>query len=71
MNGVNVTYLKDDARAPFIINDAKSVELRNLKASRMTGVPSFILNDVSDFSIRESYPLEDLRLPSAKQRTIN
>jgi polygalacturonase len=71
MNGVNVTYLKDDARAPFIISDAKSIDLRNIKASRANGVPSFILNDVSDFSIRESYPLEDLRLPSVKQRTIN
>jgi polygalacturonase len=71
MNDVNVTYLKDDARAPFIVSDAKSVELRNIKASHLTGVPSLILNDVSDFSIRDSYPLEDLRLPSAKQRTIN
>src|ERR1041385_2624708 len=71
LNGVSVAYLKDDARAPFIISDAKSIEFRNLKAAHTTGVPSFILNDVSDFSIRDSYPLEDLRLPSAKQRTIN
>src|SRR5204862_2699472 len=37
MNGVNVSYLKDDARAPFIISDTKSVEFRNLKAQRVSG----------------------------------
>ena len=71
MNGVNVTYLKDDARAPFIINDGKSIDLRNIKAARANGIPTFILNDVENFSIHDSYPLEDLRLPSAKQRIVN
>jgi polygalacturonase len=71
MNGISVSYLKDDARAPFIINDGKSIELRNLKVSRGTGVPAFILNDIENFSLRDSYPLEDLRLPSARQRNIN
>jgi len=70
MNAVNLTWLKEDVRAPFIINDAKSIELRNLKAAR-TGGPLFILKDIENFSIRDSYPIEDLRLPSAKQRTIN
>ena len=31
----------------------------------------FILKDIENFSIRDSYPIEDLRLPNAKQRTIN
>jgi len=71
MNGVSVTYLKDDARAPFIINDGKSIELRNIKAAHGAGVPTFILNDIENFSVSDSHPLDDLRLPSAKQRTIN
>jgi len=71
MNAVNLTYLKEDARAPFIINDGKSIELRNLKAGRATGGPMFILKDIENFSLRDSYPLEDLRLPAAKQHTIN
>ena len=71
MSGVSVNYLKDDARAPFIINDGKSIDLRNLKAAHAAGVPTFVLNDVENFSIRDSYPLEDLRLPSARERTIN
>ena len=71
MNDVSVTYLKEDARSPFIINDGKSIELRNIKAAHGAGVPVFILNDIENFSVRDSYPLDDLRLPSIKQRTIN
>ncbi len=71
MNGVSVMTLKDDARPPFIISDGDSIELRNVKARGVLGGPTFILKDIERFSIHDSYPLEDLRLPSAKQRTIN
>lgn len=71
MNGVSVTYQKEDARAPFIINDGKAIEMRNVKAMHANGTPTFVLSDIENFSIRDSYPLEDLRLPSAKQRTVN
>jgi polygalacturonase len=70
MNSVSVSYLKDDARAPFIINDGKSINLRNLKVMRAAGIPALILNDIENFSIRDSYPIEDLRL-TAKQRNVN
>ena len=62
MSDVGVSYLKDDARPPFILSDAKLVDLRNLKAQHAAGVPSFILKDVEDFSIQQSYPLRDVRL---------
>ena len=71
LNGVHISYLKDDARAPFVINDGKAIELRNVKAAHANGIPTFMLKDIENFSIHDSYPLEDLRLPSAKQRTVN
>jgi polygalacturonase len=71
MNAINLTWLKEDARAPFIINDGKSLELRNLKAARANGGPMFILKDIENFSIRDSYPLEDLRLGKVKQQNVN
>lgn len=71
VSGVNVSYLKDDARAPFMISDAKNVEFRNLKAQRGSAVPAFILKDVNYFSIHDSYPLTDVRLPSVKQQVLN
>jgi polygalacturonase len=71
LTGVSLSSLKDDARPPFIINDGKAIELRNIKAAHASGIPTFSLRDIENFSIQDSYPLENLRLPSAKQRTIN
>jgi len=70
LNGVNVSYLKEDARAPFIITDGQSIELRNIKAAHGAGAPTFILNEIENFSLRDSYPLMDMRLPGAKQQII-
>src|SRR5262245_8147360 len=62
MNGVAVSYLQDDARAPFVLSDAKSVDLRDIKAQHGSGVPTFILKDVADFSLQHSWPLSNVRI---------
>jgi len=62
MTGVSVSYLKDELRAPFILADAKSVELRNIKAPHGPDIPSFILKNVEDFALQQSWPLTDMRL---------
>ena len=71
MNGINISYLKDDVRPPFILADAISVDLRNVKVQHAVGVPTFVLKEVNDFSLRDSYPIGDLRLPKVKQQTVN
>lgn len=70
MKNVKVSYLKDDARAPFIFSDAKSVDLRDITASHAAGVPSFILKNVEDFSIQHSWPLGDVRLGKVLRRQL-
>jgi len=68
MNGVSVSYLKDDVRAAFILSDAKSVDLRNLKAQHAPDAASFILKNVDNFSLQQSWPLTDMRLKKAMNR---
>lgn len=68
MNDVEVSYLNADARAPFVISDAGAIELRQIKAQHGPSIPSFILKDVQDFSIQQSYPLPDARLEKVKRR---
>lgn len=68
MSDVKVTYLNDDARPPIIFSDAKEVELRHIKARHPPGVPSFILKNVEDFSLQQSWPLTDMRLTKAVNR---
>jgi polygalacturonase len=70
MNDVAVTYLKEDARSPFIISDAKSVDLRHVTAKHAFDVPSFLLKNVEDFSLQQSYPLRDVRLRKAPSKRL-
>jgi polygalacturonase len=68
MSDVSLKLLKEDARAPYIISDGKSIDLNHLQMDRATSVPNFILNDVEEFSLRQSYPLKDLVLPKVKRQ---
>jgi len=62
MRDVEVSYLKQDARPPFILNDVKGVDFRHVKAPHADGVPAFDLKNVEDFSTRDCWPVPDLRL---------
>ena len=60
--------LKDDARSPFILSDVKAADLRHIKAMRAGDTPSFLLNDVEDFSIQQSQPLPDTNIKKARRQ---
>ena len=62
MSDISLKLLKEDARAPYIISDAKSIDLNHVQMDRATSGSSFILNEVEAFSLRQSYPLQDVRL---------
>lgn len=68
MSDISLKLLKEDARAPYIISDGKSIDLNHVQMDRATSVPNFILNEVEDFSLRQSYPLKDLLLPKVKRQ---
>jgi len=70
MKNVKVSYLKDDARAPFMFSDAKSVDLREITAPHGSGVPSFILKNIEDFSLQQSWPLQDVRMGKVMSRQL-
>ena len=63
MSDITLKLLKEDARVPYMISDGKSIDLNHLQADRATGVSNFVLNEVEDFSLRQSYPLQDVRSP--------
>jgi polygalacturonase len=68
MSDISLRLLKEDARAPYMISNGKSIDMNHLQMDRTTGVSNFILNDVEDFSLRQSYPLKDLVLPKVKRQ---
>jgi len=54
LSDVEVSYMKDDRRPPFILNDVKGAEFLHVKAQHLADVPTFLLNDVEDFTTRQS-----------------
>jgi hypothetical protein len=62
MDNVQVSYLKDDARPPFWLNDVKGVDFFRLQAQHTASVPTFVLKNVEGFGVQQSWPLPDTRL---------
>ena len=62
MRDVEVSYLKEDVRPPFWLNDVIGVDFQHIKAQRSEGAPMFVLKNVADFNTHQCWPLPDTRL---------
>ncbi|HEY3041106.1 MAG TPA: glycoside hydrolase family 28 protein [Pyrinomonadaceae bacterium] len=62
MNDVEVAYIKEDARPPFVMTDVKVVDFFRVRAQHGTDIPTFVLKDVEGFSVQQSWALPDTRL---------
>jgi len=70
MRDVEVSYLSPDLRPAFWLNDVKGVEFIHVKAQRERDVPVFVLKDVTDFSLQQSWPLQDQRIERVEGRKV-
>lgn len=70
MRDVEVSYLTPDLRPAFVLNNVTGAEFIHIKAQREGEVPAFVLKNVSDFSIQQSWPLEDQRLERVDLRKL-
>ena len=68
LEDVQVSYLQDDLRPAFLLNDVKGVDFRHIKASRMADIPMILLRDVEDFSAHDSRPIPDTQGLSATKK---
>jgi hypothetical protein len=62
LRDVEVSYLNEDLRPPFWLNDVAGIDFLNVKAQRSRDVPTFSLKNVTNFSLQQSWPLPDTRL---------
>ena len=69
-SNVEVSYLSDDVRPPFVLSSVKGIEFMNVKAPRAAGVPMYVLKDVEDFSVSGSKEIADTRVDIAKQKDL-
>jgi polygalacturonase len=70
MSGVKIDHLHDDARPAFVLEDVKHAEFGRIKAEADTGIPTFALRQVKDFSVSRSRPVPDTELGSAEKEEI-
>ncbi|HEV2232361.1 MAG TPA: glycoside hydrolase family 28 protein [Terriglobia bacterium] len=70
MSNINVSYMKEDLRPAFVLNDVKGADFLHVKAQHAPDVPVFALKDVSDFNIYSSRPLPDTHLESVEQKKL-
>lgn len=68
MNDVEVRYLNEDLRPPFLLQDVTGAEFNNVKAERAAGVPTLVLKSVNGFEVHGSPWTRDLKLGSVQQR---
>src|SRR5215204_4351965 len=70
MRDVEVSYLTPDLRPAFVLNNVTGAEFIHVKAQREADLPSFVLKNVSDFSIQQSWPVQDQRLERVDTRKL-
>jgi polygalacturonase len=70
LRDVEVKYVKEDLRPGFVLDDVHGADFIHVKSEQATGVPTFSLKDVSDFSIYLSRPIPDTHLEKVEQEQL-
>jgi polygalacturonase len=70
MNDVTISSLNKDYRAPFILDEVTNASFRNIEAQKIQGIPAFILNDVTDFTIKNSIGVKDVQIKKTNHQSL-
>ena len=70
LTDVEVSYMKEDGRPPFMLDDVKGAELRFIKAQKANGTPGIVLKNVTDVSIQQVQGIKDVNLKSSEKKTL-
>lgn len=65
MNDIEISFLKDDARPPFVLNDVQAADFHRVKARHLPSVKTFRLRNILDFKTSQVESVPDLRIEHA------
>jgi hypothetical protein len=68
MDGVEVSFQREDRRPAFVLDDVRDAEFRGTRAQKAQGVPTFVLINVDGFRTRNSAPVVDMTLGKVVKR---
>ncbi len=69
MNNIEVSYMTQDLRPAFVLNDVKNVDFYNVQAQHEPQVPTFVLRDVESFSAYRCQ-IPDVQIEQVKEKEL-
>lgn len=69
-NNVEVSWLKEDLRPAFILNNVMGSRFLHVNAQHAPGVPTFVLKSIEDFSTHHCGSLPDTQLKRVGQKKL-
>ncbi|MES1257028.1 MAG: glycosyl hydrolase family 28-related protein [Acidobacteriota bacterium] len=69
-NNVDLSFLREDRRPAFVIDQAEAVELNHVKLQRVAGVPSIVLLKVKDIRVSGGGSVPDVKVPVAARKEL-
>jgi hypothetical protein len=70
VSNVEVSYMHEDQRTPFVLDDVRGAEFINVNGQRAANVPVFVLQNVADFSAMQCPGVPDARLERVTQKKL-
>jgi polygalacturonase len=70
LSNVDVGYVKEDRRPAFVLDQVKGADFQHVKAQKAAGIPTFVLQNVEDFSVNRSSPVADITVAQPLGITI-
>lgn len=70
LRNVNLSFLNEDFRPAFWLNDVSQIDLQHVKAQLNTEAGTFVIRNVTDFSTHECSPVPDMKLATVTSRKL-
>jgi len=70
MAGIKIEHAGEELRPAFVVDDVEGGDFGRIKAGLTSGVPTFALSDVKNFSVYRSKPVPDTEVGSAERKEI-
>jgi len=70
LDNVSVSFEQQDTRPAFVLDGVTDADFHHVRAQRVRGVPTFVLDDVDGLTVTDSRPLGDTRLGQVRHREL-
>jgi polygalacturonase len=70
LNNVEVGYMQEDRRPAFVLDTVRGIDLNHVKAQKAAGIPTIVLRNAEDISVRHSTPVADTHVDKVDQNEM-